>query len=126
MPKILSGNRSNILVNGKPIEGLQEIAFRTVKPYTEIPAIGTDERVGVVYGTTRVTGTLRVRSVSDVLEEALKLKTPFQILASVQGDGGQSAHEITLDECFLHGKSFAIAAGGAGETTYEFSATRER
>ncbi len=124
MPKILSANRSNVLIDGEAVEGLQEISYQTVKPVTDVAAIGTDRRVGVIYGTTRVIGTLRVRSVVDRLETALKDKSSFQIFVSLQGEvGDDTAHEITLDGCYLTGKSFAMGAGGVADSIYEFTAT---
>jgi hypothetical protein len=125
---ILSANRANVLVNGTTLAGLQEITYQTVKPHTDVAAIGTDERVGVVYGLTRITGTLRIRSASDELERLLGSKETFQILASlkyVMADS-EETKEVSLDECQLHGKSFGLAAGGVVEVIYHFSATRER
>lgn len=128
MATILSANRSNVLVNGTALAGLQEITYQTVKPHTDVAAIGTDERVGVVYGLTKITGTLRVRSASDELESLLQSKESFQIFASLKhvAAEGEVAKEVTLDECQIHGKSFGLAAGGVVEVIYHFSATRER
>jgi hypothetical protein len=128
MATILSANRSSVLINGKAIEGLQEIAFQTIKPHQDIAAIGSEERVGVVYGMTRVTGTLRVRSANDELEKLNQSKETFNILASLKHvtADGEVAKEIALDDCQLHGKSFGLAAGGVVEVVYQFSAVRER
>lgn len=128
MATILSANRSNVLVNGQALAGLQEITYQTVKPHADIAAIGTDERVGLVYGLTQITGTLRIRSASDELEQLLQSKAPFQIFASLKHvtAEGEVAKEVTLDECQLHGKSFGLAVGGVVEVIYHFSATRER
>lgn len=128
MATILSANRSSVLVNGKVIEGLQEVSFQTEKPVTDIIAIGTDERVGVVYGPTRVTGTLRVRSASDDLDELYKSKAPFQILACLKHvtSEGEATREVVLDECQMTAKLFGLAAGGVVEVSYQFTATRER
>lgn len=128
MATILSANRSNVLVNGTALAGLQEISYQTVKPQTDIAAIGTDERVGVVYGLTKITGTLRIRSASDEMEALLQSKDTFQIFASLKHvtAEGEVAKEVTLDECQLLGKSFGLAAGGVVEVIYHFSATRER
>lgn len=128
MATILSANRSNVLVNGQTLAGLQEITYQTVKPHTDIAAIGTDERVGVVYGLTKVTGTLRIRSANDELERLLQSKETFQIFASLKhvAAEGEVAKELTLDEVQLHGKAFGLAAGGVVEVIYHFSATRER
>ncbi|TJY42634.1 hypothetical protein E5161_07210 [Cohnella pontilimi] len=128
MATILTANRSNVLVNGKALEGLQEIAFQTVKSYSDVSAIGTDERVGIVYGMTKINGTLRVRSASDELEQLLVSKGSFQIMASIKYDTpeGEGTKLITLDECQLHGKSFGLSAGGVVEVIYQFSSTREQ
>lgn len=128
MATILSANRSNVLVNGKVIEGLQEITYQTVQPQMEIAAIGTDERVGVVYGMTKVTGALRVRSASDELDALIQSKASFQILASLKhmAAEAETSKELTLDECYMTGRSFGLAAGGVVEVIYQFSATRVR
>lgn len=128
MATILTANRSNVLINGQAIQGLQEITYQTVKPYADIAAIGTDERVGVVYGLTKVTGTLRIRSASDELEKLLQSKSVFQIFASMKQvtADGETTKEVTLDECYFHGKEFGLSAGGVAEVIYHFSATRER
>ncbi|MDF2629556.1 MAG: hypothetical protein K0R39_3387 [Symbiobacteriaceae bacterium] len=125
---ILSANRSNVLVNGQALEGLQEITYQTVRSHENIAAIGSPERVGVVFGPTHVVGTLRIRSGSTVLEDLLKNQTPFQIFASLKHGQAEaeSVMEISLDEVYLHGKSFGLAAGGVVETIYQFTATRER
>lgn len=125
---ILSANRSSVLVNAAPLEGLQEISFKTSRPYHEIMAIGSQERAGVTFGPTSVSGTLRLRSISPTLEDLMKHQTAFQIFASLrhgQGDD-ETDWEVSLDEAYLHGKSFVLAAGGVVETVYHFTATRER
>ncbi|HWI60727.1 MAG TPA: hypothetical protein VNT75_02685 [Symbiobacteriaceae bacterium] len=125
---ILSANRSNVLVNGQALEGLQEITYQTVRNHENIAAIGQAERVGVVFGPTHVVGTMRVRSSSQSLEDLLKNQAPFQIFASLKHGQAEAetVKEISLDEVYLHGKSFALAAGGVVETIYHFTATRER
>lgn len=129
MATILSASRSNVLVNGKVVEGLQEISYQTVRNYEDIAAIGTDERVGIVYGLTKVIGTVRIRSANDDLEELLTSKKPFQVFASLKhttAQGEEATKEVTLDECYLYGKAFGLATGGVVEVLYQFSATRVR
>ena len=127
MAKILSANRTHVLINGEEIEGLQEITYKTSKPYSDVTAIGSDERIGVMYGATSISGTLRVKSVVDPLETLLASKEPFQIFASIQNEhDDEVAHEISLDECQMHGKTYVMGAGNVAETIYAFSATRER
>ena len=124
MPTILAANRSNVLVNGKTLEGLQEVSYQLVRPRADIAAIGTDERIGVVFGQTNVVGTLRVRSASQELDDLLAGKGAFQIMASLRPNGSDEALTVTLDECYIEGKSFGLAAGGVAEVIYQFSATR--
>lgn len=124
MPTILAANRSSVLIGGKALDGLQEITFQTVRPRSDIPAIGTDERIGVIFGTTSVTGTLRVRSASKDLDDLLAGKGAFQIMASLKPSGSDEATTVTMDECFLEGKGFGMVAGGVAEVVYQFSATR--
>lgn len=124
MPTILAANRSNVLVNGKALEGLQEVTYQTVRPRLDIAAIGTDERIGVIFGTTSVVGTLRVRSESKELDDLLVSKGSFGVMASLRPAGSDEAATVTLDECYVEGKSFGLAAGGVAEVIYQFSATR--
>ena len=71
MPKILSANRTNVLVDGAlGLKGLQEITYQSNTPYRDVDAIGSRERVGVIQGTTSVVGTMRVSSVNDSLERS--------------------------------------------------------
>ena len=46
MPKILSANRSKVLIDGEPMEGLQDISFVTDRPTTDIAAIDAANRIG--------------------------------------------------------------------------------
>jgi hypothetical protein len=124
MPTILAANRSNVLVNGKALEGLQEITYQLIRPRSDIAAIGTDERIGVIYGTTGVVGTLRVRSASKEIDDLLAGKSSFQIMASLRAMGSDEAVTVTLDDCYIEGKSFGLVAGGSAEVIYQFSATR--
>lgn len=127
MPKILSANRSKVLIDGEPMEGLQDISFVTDRPTTDIAAIGEAERIGVVFGTTRVTGVIKAKSALDAVEEKFKTNQSFQIVISTNFDGpdGEVENVISLQECYAHGKRFAMGIGGAAETLYDFTATRE-
>jgi hypothetical protein len=124
MPTILAANRSNVLINGQAIEGLQEITYQLVRPRADIAAIGTDERIGVTFGQTSVVGSMRIRSANQELDDLLAGKGAFQIMASLRPNGSDEAMTITLDECYIEGKSFGLAAGGVAEVIYQFSATR--
>lgn len=123
MPKILSANRANVLVDGELVEGLQEIAYRSQTPYTDITAIGSRDRVGVVFGNTSVSGSLRIRSVSDALDALLQSQAAFQIFVSVNDEADEVLHELAFTDCRMHGKSHQMGVGNVAETLYEFSAS---
>lgn len=127
MPTILSANRSQVLIDGKPVEGLQDISYVTDRPTTDIAAIGDAERIGVIFGTTRVTGVITAKSTVNVIDEKFANNQSFQIVISTKFDGpdGELENVISLQECYAHGKRFAMGVGGAAETLYDFSATRE-
>lgn len=123
MPKILSANRANVLVDGEPVEGLQEINYKSQTPYVDVAAIGSRNRVGIVQGTTSITGTLRIRSLSDRLDALLQSQAPFQLFVSVNDASDEVLSELSFNECHLHGKSYVMGAGNVAESLYEFSAT---
>lgn len=127
MPKILSANRSKVLIDGEPLEGLQDISFVTDRPTTDIAAIGEAERIGIVFGTTRVTGVIKAKSALDLVDEKFANNQSFQIVISTNFDGpdGEVENVISLQECYAHGKRFAMGVAGAAETLYDFTATRE-
>ncbi len=109
------------------MEGLQDISFLTERPTTDVAAIGEAERIGMVFGTTRVTGVIKAKSALDAVEEKFKNNQSFQIVISTNYDGpdGEVENVISLQECYAHGKRFSMGIGGAAETLYDFSATRE-
>ncbi len=128
MATIFSANRSNVLVDGEAIEGLQSLAFRVLTEREDIRAIGSAERVGVSFGLRSVQGEIVVRSAHYKLDDHLKDQSKFQIVANLKKDEAADAPKRTLsfDECFVENKDFSIGAGGTVVTTYVFSATRVR
>jgi hypothetical protein len=130
MPTVFSANSSSILIDGKPIEGLQSLAFRVVTEREDIRAIGSDERIDVSFGLRTVVGELIIRSSSAELNKLLDDRTAFQLVASLSKAKGiqvaDKAVTYAFDQCFLESKSFEMGAGGTAATTYGFSATRVR
>lgn len=124
MPQIYSAFASEVKVNEETIEGLQSIDYSLVKNTREIGAIGTDERIGVYFGLKQVAGALRVASDNVTLDGLLADNSAFSISAILRH--GETTRMVAFDECFLHEKSFALAANGHGETIYAFTATRVR
>jgi len=127
MPTIFSANRSNVLVNGNAVEGLQSLVFRVVTERQDVRAVGTDERVDVIFGLRTVQGELVVQSANHELDDHLAARSKFQIVANLKRDEAEGAKRtLSFDDCFIEGKSFALSSGGSVSTTYTFTATRAR
>lgn len=127
MPTIYSANRSSVLVNGTAIEGLQSLVYRVVTERQDVRAIGTDERVDVIFGLRTVQGELVVQSANTELDTHLTERSKFQIVANLKRDEAEGAKRtLSFDDCFLEAKSFALSSGGSVNTTYTFTATRAR
>lgn len=128
MPMIFSANRSKVLVEGEPVEGLQSLAFRVATATQAIPAVGQNERIDLVFGLRTVHGELIVRSLNPKLDLHLQAQSKFQIVAELKKEEGDKAPRRTLsfDDCYVEGKAFALDANGSAVTTYSFSASRVR
>lgn len=127
MPTVFSANRSSILVDGKPVDGLQSLAFRVVTEREDIRAVGSNERVDVIFGLRTVQGELAIRSANFALDTLLEKRDKFQLVASLKKtEGNDDVRTLSFDDCFIEGKSFAMDAHGSAITTYAFSATRIR
>ncbi|MBK7828154.1 hypothetical protein [Nannocystis sp.] len=127
MPTIYSANRSSVLVNGTAIEGLQSLVYRVVTERQDVRAIGTDERVDVIFGLRTVQGELVVQSANTELDTHLTDRSKFQIVANLKRDEAEGAKRtLSFDDCFIEGKSFSLSSGGSVSTTYTFTATRAR
>lgn len=124
MPQVYTALQSEAKVNGETVEGLQAIEFREQKSRSDVGAIGTDERVAVVFGLRIVTGRLRVASASPALDALVQSREPFSITAILRH--GDVTRTVAFDECVMDEKSFLLTAAAHGETVYHFSATRLR
>ena len=130
MAMILTANNSNvsITVEGEEpqtIEGLQSINYKAVQEKEDVAAIGTSERLGVVFGLKVVKGRLSVKSTNVLLNKILSDGMSFQLAASLKTRSGE-AQRVTFDECFLEDKDFALDLNGVSVTTYFFNATAVR
>ncbi|GAA5787487.1 MULTISPECIES: hypothetical protein [Chitiniphilus] len=128
MPTVFSANRSNVLVDGEAIEGLQSLAFRVLTEREDIRAVGSAERIGVSFGLRTVQGELAVRSANYKLDSHLELQAKFQLVANLKKDDAADSPKRTLsfDDCYLEAKDFTVGAGGTVLTQYAFTATRIR
>lgn len=120
---IYAANESNVLVNGEPIRGVRAIEFRTTTARNDLYAVGSSERIGVITGQRAVEGRIRVASTAPALD-ALVGDEFFQIAAPLRQ--GENETTVSIDECLLTDTTFAMDAGGHGETVYAFTATRIR
>lgn len=127
MPMVFSANRSSILVDGEAVDGLQSIVFRVVTEREDIRAIGSNERVDVIFGLRTVQGELVIRSASVKLDGLLQQRAKFQLVTSLKRtEGSDDTRTLSFDDCFVEGKSFRMDAHGSAATTYAFTATRVR
>lgn len=128
MANVYAANRSNVLIDGQPIEGLRSLVYRVVTEREDVRAIGSDERVDVIFGLRTIHGELAVASASPDLDARLHGRSRFQVVANLRRDEGGEGPRRTLsfDDCYVEGKSFTMGAGGAVTTTYAFTATRIR
>ena len=120
---IFAANESQILVNGKSIDGARALEYRRVQARESIYGLGTSERIGTVSGAQILEGKITVASTSPVLDQ-VPLDQPFQISAVLVH--GSTKMTVTFDECFLLDKTFDLGVGGHGESVYSFTATRAR
>jgi len=125
--KIFAANRSNVLVDGKAIEGLQSLVYRVITEREDIRAVGSDERVDVIFGLRSVQGELVVRSTNLLLDSFLQARDKFQLVASLKRSADEGdKYTLSFDDCYVETKSFAMEAGSTVVTTYGFTATRVR
>ena len=75
MPTVFSANKSNLLIDGEVIEGLQSLIFRVVTEREDVRAIGSGERVDVSFGLRTVQGEIAVRSAEHTLDVHLVTET---------------------------------------------------
>ena len=128
MPTVFSANKSSLLVDGEPIEGVQSLAFRVVTEREDIRAIGSDERVDVSFGLRIVSGELVIRSTASVLDDKLAERASFSMVAALKKGAGTDdpQRSYAFDDCYVETKHLAMGASGTAETTYVFTATRLR
>ena len=118
---IFAANESSVQVNGSPLEGVRSIDYRAQRARTNVYALGSPERVGMISGPQSVDGTIRVASTAAVLDK-LAPEATFDLLVSLHH--GQATTEVAFHECVLTEKSFDMSASGHGEAVYSFPAIR--
>ena len=120
---IFAANESQVLVNGKPVDGVRSLEYRKLQARENVYGLGSQERIGLVSGAQVYEGRLRVASTSQALDK-LGIEDKLHISAVLVH--GSTKMNVTFDECYLQEKSFDLSVGGFGEAVYTFSATRAR
>lgn len=124
MATVFTANSSGVLVDGQAVPGIRGIDYELTREQNDIFALGSDERISVYYGSTRVFGRIHVASTNPTLDQKALQGTSFQIVANLSnGAGGRS---VAFDDCYMERKEFSIATAGHAETVYVFRATRVR
>jgi hypothetical protein len=124
MAKVFAANSSGVLVDNEPVEGVRGIDYQLAREQFDVAALGTNERVAVYYGMSRVRCRLRVASASPKLDGLAATGAMFQVVANLKH--GEAARSVAFDDCFMESKDFAMNVSGHGETVYAFTATRVR
>jgi hypothetical protein len=120
---IFAANESQVLINGKAIEGVRGLEYRKLQARENVYGLGTQERIGLVSGAQVFEGRLHVASTSQALDQ-VAAADKFQLSAVLVH--GTTKMTVTFDECYLLEKSFNLNVGSFGEAVYTFSATRGR
>ena len=114
------------MVDGEAVEGVRAIEYRHQQLRTNVYALGSTERIGMVSGGQQVEGRLRVASTNGKLN-GLAGDRVFQVIATLKHTGPDNKTKqmvVTFDECYLLDKNFSLETSGHGEATYTFSAIR--
>lgn len=120
MPTVFAANESTVTVNGVPVEGVVSLEYQRSQVRSSLYALGSAQRIAMVSGPAAVEGRLTVASTSADLDK-LDPEASFQIIANLKR--GKTTMTVTLDECYLTDKSFAVSVGDHGQAVYAFSAT---
>ena len=126
MATLFAASESSVMVDGEAIDGVRAIEYRFQQQRSNVYALGSTERVGMVSGGQTVEGRLRVASTNAKLNG---ISGPFQVVATLRHTGADNKTQtmtVTFDECYLTDKSFGIETNGHGEAVYGFSAVRLR
>jgi hypothetical protein len=123
MPTIFAATESSVLIDGEALEGITAIEYNRSQVRTNVYAVGSAERIGVISGRKTVQGRLRLASTSQKLD-GMPDEARFQI--SAQFRHGETRMTVSFDDCLLEQKTLELGVGGYAEAVYSFSATRVR
>jgi len=126
---VMAANKTEILFDNERIHGLKGFTYEVFKDQQDVPGIGANERIGVVYGRLRVTGKILVHSNSEALNRHMENNTHFQIIMVTEQDSypeSLGVKKFTFDGCHIDYRGFQLENHGYALTTYTFSADRIR
>lgn len=127
MASVFTANSSAVLIGGERVAGVRSIDYQHRRAQESVYALGSAERVAVIYGGTSVAGRIAVASASDALDALLASGESFQVVANLSARADlEPERTVAFDGCFMTGKSFQLSAGGHAEAVYDFTATRMR
>jgi hypothetical protein len=120
-PTLFAASESSVMIDNEPVDGVRSIEYRFQQTRSNVYALGSTERIGIVSGGQYVEGRLHVTSTSPKLN-GMTGDQMFQVIATLKH--GKQQMTVTFDDCFLLDKSFSIETNGHGEAVYTFSAVR--
>src|SRR5262245_39400120 len=94
---IFAANESSVQVNGTPLEGVRSVEYRAQQARSNVYALGSAERVGIVSGAQAVEGRIRVASTASPLD-SIAADASFDVLMLLKH--GSTSVEVAFDECF--------------------------
>src|SRR5262249_39191257 len=98
---------------------VRSIEYRHQQARSNVYALGSTKRIGMVSGGEYIEGRLRVASTSDALNGMVGDQL-FQVVATFVH--GTQQMKVSFTDCYLLDKSFSIETDGYGEAVYTFSA----
>jgi hypothetical protein len=120
---IFAANESSVQINGTPLEGVRSVEYHFQQARSNVYALGSAERVGIISGAQSVEGRIRVASTAGALDQ-IPANASFDVLLMLRH--GETSVEVAFDECVLTDKTFDLSVGGHGEAVYTFTAVRVR
>ncbi|HLF05893.1 MAG TPA: hypothetical protein VI893_01740 [Thermoplasmata archaeon] len=126
---VLAANKTEVMFDGEKVPGLKGFAFKVFEDKQEVRGIGSEERLGVVYGRLHIKGQILVHSNAEFLNKKMIERDSFQVVVRIDQtsypeDSGKKS--ITFDGCHLDDREFTLDANGYALTTYTFTADRLR
>jgi hypothetical protein len=126
---VLAANKTEVMFDGEKIGGLKGFAFKVFEDKQEVRGIGTEERLGVVYGRLHIKGQVLIHSNSEFLNRRMLEREPFQVVVRIDQSTypeKSGTKSITFDGCHIDDREFTLDANGYALTTYTFTADRLR